>query len=95
MTNEIKADVKLYTTPWCPYCVRAKSFLKSKSIPFEDFNVAFNSKLRDQVVQETGHRTVPIITINGSLVGGCDDLLALEASGKLDTLLSQAPKQEA
>jgi len=85
------AQVKMYSTPWCPYCVRAKKLLKKKGIAFEDINVAFDQEMRSQLKTKTGSHTVPQIFINDVSVGGCDELHALEASGELDGMLNQAP----
>lgn len=81
------ADVVLYTTPWCPYCVRAKHLLKSKGVAFTDIDVSGNPALRQDMEQRSGRHTVPQIWIGTTHVGGCDDLYALERQGKLDALL--------
>ena len=70
--------VRLYTTPICPYCVRAKSLLKSKGIPFTEIDVTDDAALREKMVEMAGgRRTVPEIFINGKIVGGYDELKAL------------------
>lgn len=81
------ADVVLYTTPWCPYCLRAKHLLKSKGVTFTDIDVSGNPALRQDMEQRSGRHTVPQIWIGSTHVGGCDDLYALERQGKLDALL--------
>lgn len=81
------ADVVLYTTPWCPYCLRAKHLLKSKGVTFNDIDVSGNPALRQDMEQRSGRHTVPQIWIGTTHVGGCDDLYALERQGKLDALL--------
>ncbi|MEZ5507489.1 MAG: glutaredoxin 3 [Gammaproteobacteria bacterium] len=81
------ADVVLYTTPWCPYCLRAKHLLKSKGVTFTDIDVSGNPALRQDMEQRSGRHTVPQIWIGTTHVGGCDDLYALERQGKLDALL--------
>jgi len=81
------ADVVLYTTPWCPYCLRAKHLLKSKGVAFTDIDVSGNPALRQDMEQRSGRHTVPQIWIGTTHVGGCDDLYALERQGKLDALL--------
>ena len=81
--------VKMYTTAVCPYCVRAKQFLKSKGVEFiEEVRVDLDPQARDTMMQSTGRRTVPQIFIGDTHVGGCDDLLALDASGGLAPLLA-------
>lgn len=87
----VAADVRIYTTPWCPYCIRAKKLLKTKGVDYEDFNVAHDQELRAKIFEQTGRRTVPQIFINDEPIGGCDDLYALDAKGKLDALLATAP----
>lgn len=87
----IAAEVKMYTTPWCPYCIRAKKLLKSKGVVYEDQNVAYDGEMRAKLLAQTGSRTVPQIFINGQFVGGSDELHALEARGELDALLAKAP----
>jgi len=82
------ADVLIYTTPWCPYCVRAKHLLKSKGASFEDINVNGQPDLRQQMEIRSGAHTVPQIWIGETHVGGCDELYALERAGKLDGLLA-------
>ena len=82
--------VKIYTTPICPYCVRAKSLLKKKGVPFEEVDVFLDSDARDEMESKSnGRRSVPQIFVGESHVGGCDDLYALEQEGKLDDLLDK------
>jgi glutaredoxin 3 len=79
----------MYTTAVCPYCVRAKQFLKSKGVDsIEEVRVDLDPQARDTMMQSTGRRTVPQIFIGDTHVGGCDDLLALDASGGLAPLLA-------
>jgi glutaredoxin 3 len=80
--------VKMYTTATCPYCIRAKQFLKSKGVQsIEEIRVDGEPAQRQQMMEITGRRTVPQIFIGGQHVGGCDDLLALDARGGLMPLL--------
>lgn len=80
--------VKMYTTATCPYCIRAKQFLKSMGVEnIEEIRVDAQPELRQHMMQLTGRRTVPQIFIGGQHVGGCDDLLALDARGGLMPLL--------
>ncbi len=81
------ADVVLYTTPWCPYCIRARHLLTSKGVDFTDIDVSGKPDLRDEMEMKSGRYTVPQIWIGAQHVGGCDDLYALERQGKLDVLL--------
>ncbi len=80
--------VTVYTTTICPYCVKAKSLLKRKSIDFEEINLARQPDLRMELSARTGMRTVPMIFIDDDCIGGCDELYALEAAGELDRRLA-------
>jgi glutaredoxin 3 len=80
--------VKIYTTSWCPYCVRAKRLLDKKGVAYEEVDVEGDDETRARLVQQTGRRTVPQIFIGEHHVGGSDDLHDLEAQGKLDALLT-------
>lgn len=81
------AKVELYTTAWCPFCVRAKQLLNSKNVAFEDTDVDREPQQRAAMMQRGGARTVPQIFINDHAIGGCDELFALERAGELDALL--------
>ena len=81
-------DIRIYTTPICPYCVRAESLLKKKGATFTEIDIFMDAKAREDMLRESGGaRTVPQIFIGSTHVGGCDDLYALESAGKLDPLL--------
>lgn len=80
------ATVIIYTTAWCPYCVRAKQLLDSKQVKYTEINVS-QADARAKMVDLTGGTTVPQVVINDQAVGGCDELHALQRSGKLDELL--------
>lgn len=83
--------VKMYTTAVCPYCVRAKQLLKSKGVEqIEEIRVDTDPKVREHMMEITGRRTVPQIFIGATHVGGCDDLIALDAQGGLTPLLNAA-----
>lgn len=81
------AKVVLYKKDPCPYCDRAIQFLKNRDIEFEMIDLTGQPEEIDRIKNETGWRTVPIILINGKLVGGYTDLKALEDEGKLAELL--------
>lgn len=83
--------VVMYTTGWCPYCARARHLLAAKGVAFTDIDIESRAGLRDEMRARGGGRTVPQIFIGDRLVGGSDELLALEASGELDRLLGAAP----
>jgi Glutaredoxin, GrxC family len=82
------ANVRIYTTPICPYCARAKALLTEKGVSFEEVDVYMDGRARKEMVERSGRRTVPQIFIGEHHVGGCDDLHALNASGELDPLLA-------
>ena len=81
-------EVTIYTTPSCPYCVRAKSLLKHKGIPYREIDVAGDETRRERMVAESGRRTVPQIFIDGKPIGGFTELAALAESGGLDGLVT-------
>ena len=82
------AKVEVYSTDYCPYCVRAKQLLDAKDVDYTEIDVTHDDKARISLVEKSGgRRTVPQIFINGASIGGYDDLRALEESGKLDSLL--------
>lgn len=84
------AKVVMYSTPWCPFCIRAKSLLKSKGVEFENIDVALKPGLREEMVQLSGRTSVPQIWINNQHIGGCQELYTLEREGVLDGLLGIA-----
>jgi glutaredoxin 3 len=82
------AEVIVYTTAVCPYCVNAKRLLTEKGVPFKEVRVDLDPALRQEVMARSRQRTVPQIWIGEVHVGGFTDLWALEKSGKLDQLLN-------
>jgi glutaredoxin 3 len=82
--------VTMYTTPICPYCVRAKALLDKKGIEVEERDITTDPKLFKEMLERSGGRkTVPQIFIGDYHVGGSDDLYQLEKSGELDQVLKQ------
>ena len=82
------AEVTIYTTPYCPFCIRAKALLAHKGVMFTEIDVGGNSEMRRVMQERAGGRyTVPQIFIDALHVGGCDDLFALESANRLDGLL--------
>ena len=88
MTN----NITIYTTPVCPYCVRAKKLLAEKGVTdIDEIDVSQDADLREAMTKKAGgQRTVPQIFIGDQHIGGSDDLYALDKEGKLDALLSAA-----
>ncbi len=83
------ADITIYTTTYCSYCVRAKNLLERKGEKvFNEVDVTTSDDLRIEMMERSGgRRTVPQIFINDAHVGGFDDLAALDKKGELDKLL--------
>ncbi len=77
----------MYATGWCPYCARARGLLERKGIEIEEIDIDARPDARAEMVRRSGRQTVPQIFIGEILVGGSDDLHALEASGGLAPLL--------
>ncbi len=83
--------VKMYTTAVCPYCTRAKQVLKARGVEqIEEIRIDTDPVARAHMMETTGRRTVPQIFIGDTHVGGCDDLMALDARGGLTPLLGAA-----
>ena len=81
--------IVIYTTSTCPFCHAAKALLRTKAAPFEEIGVDGDRAARAAMAAKAGGRsTVPQIFIGGAHIGGCDDLHALDAAGKLDALLA-------
>lgn len=82
------SEVTIYTKAYCPYCVRAKSVLDNKGVVYQEIRIDEQPELRPQMIERAaGRSTVPQIFIGTAHIGGCDDMLALDAAGKLDPLL--------
>lgn len=84
------AAVTMYSTRYCPFCIRAKQLLDAKGVAYEEISVDGDAGLRTEMMQKSGRNTVPQIWIADKHVGGCDELWSLERSGQLDTLLQVA-----
>lgn len=81
------ADVLIYTKPFCPYCVAARSLLKEKGVTWREIDIAGKDAVRAEMVERSGRQTVPQIFIGDTHIGGFDDLAALDQRGGLDPLL--------
>lgn len=81
-------DITLYSSNFCPFCIRAKQLLDGKGISYNEIRVDGKPEVRAEMARRAGRTSVPQIWIGDTHVGGCDDLIALERSGKLDTMLA-------
>jgi glutaredoxin 3 len=81
-------NIRIYTTPICPYCARAKALLTEKGAAFEEVDVYMDAAARKEMMQRSSRRTVPQIFIGERHIGGCDDLVALDEAGELAPLLA-------
>jgi len=85
------AQVEMYTTTFCPYCVRARTLLERKGVAFADIDIIEEPARRGEMVRRAGGRTsVPQIFINDEHIGGSDELVALDRTGELDARLGTA-----
>lgn len=80
-------EIKVYTKNSCPYCTRIIAFFQQKNLAFEEIDLQDKPDELKALKEKTGWRTVPQVFIDGKLIGGCDDTLALDKSGELDKLL--------
>jgi glutaredoxin 3 len=84
-------DVEIYTQSWCPFCARAVHLLTTKGVALREIDAPNGSATRREARERSGGRTsVPQIFVDGSHIGGCDDLVALDRAGKLNPLLGIA-----
>ncbi len=84
-------DIVVYSTGWCPYCVRARSLLERKGLPFREIKIDEDPAEREAMLARSGgRRTVPQIFVGEHHVGGFDELYALDKAGKLDELTGRA-----
>ncbi|HZU65493.1 MAG TPA: glutaredoxin 3 [Novosphingobium sp.] len=84
----MSAKVEIYTQWGCPYCTRAKALLDAKGVAYEEIDVTMDTRKRAEMAErKPGARTVPQIFADGVALGGCDDIHALDAAGKLDAAL--------
>lgn len=86
--------IEIYSKEWCPYCLKAKSLLKSRSLDYTALDITTDRKLEGEMIERSHRRTVPQIFINGKSIGGYDDLSRINATGELDKILglSAPPK---
>lgn len=83
------AKVEIYTKFTCPYCMRAKMLLDEKGVEYTEYEISAGGPKRAEMIERArGGATVPQIFIDDRHIGGCDDMVALERAGKLDSLLT-------
>jgi glutaredoxin 3 len=80
------ARIRMYTTRWCGYCVRAKTLLEAKGLPYEEINLDDDPRFRARLHELTGNWTVPQILIDERPIGGYTELWRLDRTGALDEL---------
>tara|TARA_B110000196_G_scaffold121144_1_gene104982 strand:+ start:247 stop:495 length:249 start_codon:yes stop_codon:yes gene_type:complete len=80
--------IKIYSTSWCPSCNAAKQLLTSKGMEYEEINIEEIDMSREQLAELTGGMSVPQIVINDTSIGGFDNLMMMNQSGKLEELLN-------
>ncbi len=79
----------MYTSDRCPYCVRAKRLLDSKGVEYEEIFIGLDDfEARQRIFELTGAMTVPQIIIDGTPIGGWDQLSALDSAGELDPMIA-------
>ena len=83
----MSAEVIMYSTRFCPYCMRARRLLKAKGVEYREISVGSDRDLWVEMEQRSGRNTVPQIFINNNPVGGYDDIARLDQLGELDKLL--------
>jgi len=84
------ARIRMYTTQWCGYCVRAKALLDSKGLEYEEVELDQDPEFRAKLLELTGGWTVPQIVVDGRPIGGYAELWRLDRDGRLDELLAAA-----
>ncbi len=85
--NDAMPRVEVYHKTWCPYSRDALALLDEKGVIYEDLDVTDDRTLEQEMIRRSGRTSVPEIFINGDLIGGYDELAALDALGQLDPLL--------
>ncbi len=84
------ARVQMYSTQWCGYCVRAKTLLEGKGIPFDEIFVDERPNFRQWLLETTGGWTIPQILIDGKPIGGYTELWRMDRDGQLEALVDRA-----
>ena len=82
-------QIEIYTTGNCPYCIRAKALLKAKNLKFKELDVIREPELMTEMIERSKNRTVPQVFINGTSIGGFDELASLNKTGELNQYLNK------
>jgi len=88
VTSVSQNKVVMYSSRFCPFCFRAKALLEQKNASINEIMVDQEPQIRQKMMQDSGRHTVPQIWIGEQHIGGCDELMALERSNKLEAMLS-------
>jgi glutaredoxin 3 len=85
------ADILIYSAAVCPYCVAAKNFLKARGLDYREIRIDQDVDARTEMLSRAKRTSVPQIFVNGTHVGGFDDMVALDRAGNFQPLLEQSP----
>jgi glutaredoxin 3 len=84
-------DIVIYSTAICPYCIAAKNFLKSRGLAYRELRIDLDLDARREMLEKAKRTSVPQIFVNGTHIGGFDDMVALDRAGNFTPLLEQSP----
>ena len=80
--------IYIYTTPYCPFCIKAKQLLKNKNIDYKEIDLSEEpDKFEEMIIKSNGARTVPQIFADDTHIGDCDYIHELDNKGQLDKIL--------
>lgn len=81
------ADILIYSSAVCPYCVAAKNFLKARGLEYRELRIDMDRQAREEMMAKAKRTSVPQIFVNGTHVGGFDDMVAMDRAGTFQALL--------
>ena len=90
-SRPVNNRVLMYSTRFCPFCMRARALLMERHVVFKEIAVDGKPELRAEMTEKSGRYTVPQIWIGGEHIGGCEELMRLDRSGQLDRMLFDNP----
>ena len=79
-------EVVIYTWRTCPFCIRVKRLLEEKDVPYTEVEISRQKEMLSELKSKTGSGTVPQIFVDGTFIGGCDDVYALDRSGEFENI---------